>query len=151
MPYGGKMDITLRKAAKSDLDFLVNLRDLTMRKYLDEIGAPVTREAYLERINYQFEDAKIIELDNKAIGLFKVTYLSESNELYIAQIQIEPEYQGLSVGSYLINQVINEARKNKQSVSLNVLKSNPVQKLYTKLGFNKVGESETEFNMEYQA
>jgi len=145
------MDIILRKAAKSDLDFLVNLRDLTMRKYLDEVGVPVTREAYLERINYQFEDAKIIELDNKAIGLFKVTYLSESNELYIAQIQIEPEYQGLSVGSYLINQVINEACKNKQSVSLNVLKNNPAQKLYTKLGFNKVGESETEFNMEYQA
>ncbi|MUK31888.1 GNAT family N-acetyltransferase [Aliivibrio fischeri] len=145
------MDITLRKATKSDLDFLVNLRDLTMRKYLDEVGAPVTREAYLERINYQFEDAKIIELDNKAIGLFKVTYLSESNQLYIAQIQIEPEYQGLSVGSYLINQVINEAYKNKQSVSLNVLKSNPAQKLYSKLGFKKVGESETEFNMEYQA
>lgn len=88
------MDIILRKAAKSDLDFLVNLRDLTMRKYLDEVGDPVTRKAYLERINYQFEDAKIIEIDNKAIGLFKVTYLSESNQLYIAQIQIEPEYQG---------------------------------------------------------
>lgn len=145
------MDISLRKAIDSDIDFLINLRDLTMAKYLADVGAPTTNTEYLKRIYYYFDDAQIVETSGAAIGLFKARYLKNKNQWYLIQIQIHPDFQNLQIGRRLIEQLIETANGQKASVGLSVLKNNPARQLYRKLGFVQVGESEFEYDMERKA
>ncbi len=65
------MEYLLRQAVDLDIDFLLNLRDITMGKYLKDCGMHRTKDAYLSRILYEFEHAKIIEVAGSSAGLFK--------------------------------------------------------------------------------
>ncbi|CAM3521136.1 Spermidine N(1)-acetyltransferase [Vibrio aerogenes CECT 7868] len=141
------MEMTLRKAQSSDIGFLIELRDLTMRRYLEAVGMPTGREDYLQRVRYEFEHARIIECDGVAAGLFKAVYLTEQHQWYIFQIQIHPDYQNRKIGRQVIQSVIDQARTIGASVGLSVIKSNPAQRLYLRLGFKPVGESEAEYEM----
>lgn len=142
------MDITLRPADDSDIDFLLSLRDKTMRSHLEAVGMPTSREAYVQRVWYKFDDAQIIELDGVSIGLFKATYDAERNYWYLIQIQVAPEYQGQKIGSRLISDLIAKARCTGATLGLSVIHNNPAKKLYTALGFNVVHDSGVEHLME---
>lgn len=145
------MQFTLRKATEADIDFLLQLRDLTMRQYLEEMGAPTSAEEFVARVQYHFDDAKIIEINGKSAGLFKASFLPEQNQWYLVQIQIHPDYQGQNIGGTLIKQLIEKANTQGASVALSVLKTNPAKGLYDRLGFVQVGETEFEYEMEYPA
>lgn len=145
------MDITLRKADASDIEYLLKLRDITMRGYLLEAGLPANQEAYLSRIHYQFENARIIELTNRSVGLFKAVHLPESHQWQLIQIQIHPDYQNLKIGRFLIKQLIDKALAAGDSVGLSVLKSNPALRLYLRLGFRRIGESAFDYELLLQA
>ncbi|SHO56761.1 GNAT family N-acetyltransferase [Vibrio quintilis] len=141
------MDITLRKAQTSDIDFLILLRDATMRPYLEDVGMPTTREDYIKRIEYEFDHARIIECDGTAAGLFKAAFIHELNQWYIFQIQVHPQYQNQTIGRQLIQSLIDQARLSGADVGLSVIKTNPAQKLYVSLGFECISETNEEYNM----
>ena len=141
------MDISLRKALESDINFLIDLRDITMRTHLEKVGMPVTRDEYIKRISYEFDAAQIVELDGLPVGLFKVVYYQDISQWYIIQIQIHPGYQNLNIGSNLIRSITDKALNMDASVGLSVIKTNPALKLYLRLGFEQVSESEHEFNL----
>ncbi|CZF82431.1 ribosomal-protein-alanine N-acetyltransferase [Grimontia celer] len=141
------MQINLRKATESDMDFLFELRDLTMRKYLEQVGMPTSRENYEARIRYQFDCAQIIEFSGKRIGLLKATYSPEENIWKLVQIQIHPDYQGRGIGERIIKNLLGVVKETNATVQLSVIKSNPAQQLYSKLGFIRADELEQEFIM----
>lgn len=142
------MDINLRKANGSDISFLLSLRDKTMRLYLEQAGMATSQEEYIKRIRFEFENAQIVEMAGNPIGLFKVTYSHKRNYWYIVQIQIEPDYQGMSIGSYLINQLIEKAKDAGATVGLSVINTNPARHLYSRLGFEVSGTNGSETLME---
>ncbi|MBY8038435.1 GNAT family N-acetyltransferase [Vibrio fluvialis] len=141
------MDFSLRQATPNDMEFLLTLRDVTMRHYLEQVGAPTSREAFLQRIHYHFDDAKIVLIDDQLAGLFKATFLPDRNQWYLVQIQVHPDFQNARIGSRLIAALIEQAKTEGASVGLSVLKSNPAQHLYARLGFQCTGESEFEYDM----
>ena len=144
------MDISLRYADEADLNFLLALRDKTMRQYLTEVGMPTSIEEYEKRIRFEFAHAQIIERDGHPIGLFKATYDQERNYWYLVQIQVEPEYQGLQIGSKLIRNLIAKAQESQATIGLHVIETNPARHLYSKLGFKVVDTSGVEHRMELQ-
>ncbi|WP_120510673.1 GNAT family N-acetyltransferase [Photobacterium salinisoli] len=144
------MDTSLRRAVDEDLEFLISLRDKTMRQHLLAVGMPISREEYVKRILFEFDHAQIVELEGTPIGLFKAKFDEALNYWYIIQIQIEPSYQGLQIGSRLIQGLIEQARRTGASVGLSVIKTNPAKHLYLRLGFNVVDESGVEHLMELQ-
>lgn len=73
--------------------------------------------------------------------------LDAEDGLQISGIYILPEYQGRGLGTEVIDEVIKQARKRRQPVSLQVLKVNPARRLYERLGFVVIAESETHFQM----
>ncbi|KZN45430.1 GNAT family N-acetyltransferase [Pseudoalteromonas luteoviolacea] len=145
------MNYTLRKANDGDLDFLLSLRRITMDNYLLSDGVDISDKEHIFRIKYNFEDAQIIQVNNKNIGLFKASFISEKSQWYIFQIQILPSYQGFGIGRKLITDLCDKAKKDKLSVGLSVLKSNPAKNLYDALGFQVVGSDCSEYEMEYGA
>ncbi|GAB6260701.1 GNAT family N-acetyltransferase [Photobacterium sp. CCB-ST2H9] len=139
--------IGLRKAGEQDMPFLLLLRELTMTRYLEKAGEPTDQASFLSRIQYQFDAAQIIEVNGQDAGLFKAFHQPEQRQWYLSQIQIHPQFQNLSIGKKLIGDLITRAFANHESVALSVLKGNPAKRLYEKLGFRCISESETEFNM----
>ena len=143
------MEIALRKANHADIDFLLNLRDLTMRKYLKDANMPTDHESYLTRVLLHFENAQIILVNGQSAGLFKSRYLPEFNQWYLFQIQVHSDFQNQSIGSTLIKSLIDKAKQKQSNIGLSVIKSNPARHLYTRLGFKKTGENEFEYKMAY--
>ena len=57
-----------------------------------------------------------------------------------------PEYQNKGIGTLIISDIIADAQKAKTEINLRVLKVNSIaQNFYNKLGFEKIGNTETHF------
>jgi len=137
----------MRQANHSDIEFLQKLRCATMNEYLEKMGLPIDKDSHLKRINYHFEAANILNIYGKPIGLFK--YYEEKNKWHVVQVQIMPQYQGKGIGQSILSCLQKQAKKDSKIISLSVLKSNPAKKLYEKLGFSIIAQSDNEFMMEY--
>ncbi|GAL35319.1 acetyltransferase GNAT family [Vibrio maritimus] len=121
-----------------------------MRTYLEQAGMAVCYDSYEARIQFEFQSAQIVEVDNQPVGLFKAVYEPEKNHWQIIQIQILPAFQGLGIGSKLITELIGNAEKSGASIGLSVIDSNPAMELYERLGFRVIGRKGSEYLMDYQ-
>jgi ribosomal protein S18 acetylase RimI-like enzyme len=139
--------ITYCKASINDIDYLLWLRKKTMNEYIIKSGKVINERMHLDRIYYHFDDARIIYLNDRRIGLLKAT--EHQDYIEIIQIQIEPKYQGKGIGENLIKSIIQKASTNKSYVMLSVLKENKAKKLYERIGFHMVEENENSFIMKY--
>ena len=146
-----KMMYELKKAEEGDLKFLLALRRATMDEYLLCEGMDVSDKQHILRINFKFEDAKIVTVKQQKVGLFKASFLIEKSQWYIHQVQILPQYQGMGIGRGLITELCRQASKNKHAVGLSVLKCNPAKALYENLGFKVTGINGSEYEMVYGA
>ncbi|REH00880.1 GNAT family N-acetyltransferase [Flavobacterium aquicola] len=138
-------NLTFRKASKEDIEFLLWLRKETMVQYLINSRMEVNEESHLSRINYHFEHAKIILLNNQKIGLLKTA--EQDGEIEILQIQIAPNHQNKGIGSQIIKSILKESFAKKIPVRLSVLKANKAQTLYKNLGFEIYDENEFSYFM----
>jgi len=142
------LDITYRRALQSDLKFLLELRKLTMNPHLIASSLPITNETHLERIDYQFENALIIESNKHAIGLLKIR--RQQDNIDLIQIQIAPSYQGKGIGKRILNELIKEAITSERTITLSVLKTNKAKNLYINVGFKIVDETESAYLMFFE-
>ncbi|MNQ05843.1 Acetyltransferase (GNAT) family protein [compost metagenome] len=140
-----KIELNYRKASLADIEYLLWLRKQTMTEHFLNSGIEVNDEYHLKRIEYQFEDAKIILLNENPIGLLKVNENKSGFE--IIQIQIDPEFQGKGIGKKMIQSIIDKASSLNLPVELSVLKNNKAKQLYISLGFKIINENEDSFIM----
>jgi ribosomal protein S18 acetylase RimI-like enzyme len=138
--------LSYRKATRNDMAYLLWLRKETMNEHLKNAGIEMNEEKHVERINYQFEESKIILLEGKNIGFLKTKEYKDKIE--IIQIQIEPKHQNKGYEQKIINSIIQRARQNNSLVTLSVLKSNKAQVLYKRIGFKIVNEENHSYIME---
>jgi len=143
-----RLEIKYRPALKSDLKFLLTLRIQTMNAHLIASSLPVSDEAHLQRINYQFEHALIIEIDKRAIGLLKI--VRQADDIELIQIQIAASYQGKGIGRRILNDLIEEAIESEKTITLSVLKTNKAKNLYSNVGFKIVGETDDSYLMLFE-
>jgi ribosomal protein S18 acetylase RimI-like enzyme len=143
-----EIELTYRKCLKTDIGYLLWLRKKTMNEHLINSGIDVSDENHLNRIMFQFDQAKIILLKDQKIGLLKI--LEHQNSIEIIQIQIEPLYQGKGLGQKIIKSIIEKLSGEKLSVTLSVLKENKAKKLYDTIGFKVIIENNESFIMKYE-
>ena len=68
--------------------------------------------------------------------------------LYLANIQVMPEWQGRGLGSRLVELVAATAHARGRTLVLRVLKVNPrAQRFYERLGFGVTGELQHHWSM----
>jgi len=130
--------IGLRRVTGSDLDFLIDLRRITMWPHFENSGCVIDERAQIERVHYRLDCARIITSGGADVGLFKVVRDTDPWEL--AQIQLLPSHQQQGLGGQLVRQLVEEARVAGRSVVLDVLRANPARHLYERAGFRVVGE-----------
>ena len=85
-------------------------------------------------------------LHGRPIGALDLRRLP--GELRLNRILLLPEHQGAGLGSELMRRILAEADAGGLPVRLQVLKVNPAQRLYERLGFRAVGETHTHVRME---
>ncbi len=91
------------------------------------------------------ECAEIILVEGEPAGMLKIA--RDGKNWYLIQIQVVPQLQGAGLGSRLLRELVEEARSAGASLGLDVLKVNVARRLYERLGFVIVGESEHSFEM----
>jgi ribosomal protein S18 acetylase RimI-like enzyme len=137
---------TLRPAQEADVHFLLRLRQTAMDPHHRAAGIVQTQAEMEERVRSHWDEAQVIEVDGRSVGLWKLWRQGEV--WWILQVQLMPEQQGRGIGAALIRELIKEARAAGIALKLKVLKSNPAQRLYERLGFEIVGEDEHGWEMQ---
>ena len=139
------MTFLLRPAVETDIDFLLDLRLVTMDAHLRAMGVCFSREQHRERVLLEFEHARVITVNDEAIGMVK--YLRKDDALHLQQLQVLPEWQGRGIGRQVMDHLIALAEADGLPVTLTVLKKNPALALYQRCGFEQVGEDEFEYHL----
>ena len=114
---------TLRPAQEGDVPFLLRLREVAMDPHHRAAGIFQTPAEMEERVRSHWDEARVIELDGRPVGLWKLWRQAET--WWILQVQLLPEAQGQGIGTALIRELMPEARSAGVALKLKVLKTNP--------------------------
>ncbi|EEF62893.1 GNAT family N-acetyltransferase [Pedosphaera parvula] len=151
-------DISLRREVPEDEAFLFKLYCSTRAEEIAAWGwPPVQQNAFLkmqfngQRHSYrsQFPEAEhhVILLQTDPIGRLLVS--KNHVEFTLVDIALLPEQRNRGIGSALLRNLLAEATSSNRKVRLHVLKSNPAQNLYSRLGFSRVSEDGLYSQMEW--
>lgn len=138
-----RSDYTLRQATEDDYDFLYALHVATIREAVEATWGRWD-EGFQRR---WFEDhwdpgpRRIIVVQGQDVGILQVEWYED--ELFLALIEVAPDWQGQGLGSAVIRDVQAQAQDAGLPLRLQVLKGNPkARRLYERLGFVVVEEKE---------
>lgn len=92
--------------------------------------------------HFRPDKSQIIRVDGEDIGVLIVE--PAETEIYLAEIQILPGWQGRGIGSSVVRSLMNEAANSGKAVTLRVLHVNDrARALYERLGFVPYKDTET--------
>ena len=138
--------IDFRQATEEDFDFLYAMHIATMKDYVDQTwGWDNAFQESLFRERYIPNQIQVITFDGKDIGMISLEERDE--DVFLRAIEIISSHQGQGVGARIIQAIIDDAASKKKPVSLSVLKVNPAKKLYERLDFSTIEETDTHFIM----
>lgn len=143
------MNIRFRKCQFSDVDFIVNLKELCFKWYIDIIygwDINVQKELTLKELNERLDDMRIIMDDNKDIGI--TTFYMKDDVYVIGLIIIHPNYQNKGIATKILSDYINKAKNDKKKIIIKTYKDNPAKSLYQRLGFKLYKEDNTHVYLE---
>ena len=146
-----KDEMTLRNARPEDIEFLFSLLKVALGLYVEQTyGMCQEAEQHARFIAAtRPETHQIVEIEGQPIGCLAVEWLPDHVKLN--RVLLAPGVQGRGIGSRLVRLVLAEAHTAHLPVRLRVFKVNPAQRLWRRLGFSVVGETETHWLMEHAA
>jgi ribosomal protein S18 acetylase RimI-like enzyme len=159
MPADSIQDVTLRTAVAEDEPFLLEVYKST-RPEITALGWPPAQQDVFLRMQFDgqqrsyamhYPDAahQVVLFKDAEVGRL-ITFRTEQ-EIRLADVALLPQYQNLGVGAFLIRGLCAEAVQRNVPVRLQVSKFNTAAiRLYERLGFRMLGESDTHFQMEWQ-
>ena len=133
---------TLDYATAKDIDILDRIHTENMKEYVEKIY-PWNPTLFR---NFVAKDYRVIKYQNEIIGFIKVVVLP--TDIYLGEIQIARNYQNSGIGTNILENIIAKAKLNNRRLWLRVIKGNPAEKLYTRLGFSLFEESLTHKKLE---
>jgi predicted N-acetyltransferase YhbS len=145
--------ISFVKATKEDAAYIDDLTRRAMIGYVSQTwSSPEEIEKYFVKNAYEPSVPTWLLLNgSQTVGRLSMKESrtsSGTNIIILDNIHIEPAYQGKGIGSLAIDSLIfKQAREKKVPVCLMVLKNNPAESLYKRLGFRVIGGSDTRLYM----
>lgn len=138
----------LRAATPADRAFVERVYFETQRWLIEKLfgwrGDAVERAKFDEF--YDEQQTHIVQDGGRDVGW--LTVLREPDRIEIDSLYIAPEQQNGGLGTFLLQQLIAESEESQKSLTLSTAKINPARRLYERLGFVAVGESEFKVYME---
>jgi GNAT superfamily N-acetyltransferase len=152
--------ITLRPVRPSDEELLRELYHSTREQELAQVPwTPEQKQAFVQmqwqaqKRHYAAEHPRashvVICLESIPVGRL---YLDRSgDELHILDITLLPEHRNHGTGTYLLSQIMDEARKAGKPVTVFVETFNPSLRFFQRLGFTAAEQKGFHFLMKWSA
>jgi len=142
------MNIEYRNCKYSDVDFILKLKELCFKWYIEVIygwDINIQRKKTIEELDEYIDNMRIIKLDNKDIGV--TTFYEKEGTYVVGLIIIHPDYQNKGIATNIIKEYINVAKNENKRIIIKTYKKNPAKRLYERLGFKLYNEDETHVHM----
>jgi ribosomal protein S18 acetylase RimI-like enzyme len=137
----------LRPATNDDFDFLYKLHEATLRVHVEAIwgwNEAVQHKMLHESLGRDPRD--IVIVDGSDCGVVGIA--PRPGELFMHMIALHPRVQRRGIGASLVRDFIARAEAARLPAALRVFKINVgARRLYQRLGFVIVGETETHYDM----
>ncbi|MBE7385568.1 MAG: GNAT family N-acetyltransferase [Leptolyngbya sp. SIO1E4] len=138
--------IHYRQATEQDREALFELHKLALGPYIDQIFG--WNEAVQKQFfNDRFDANKLQWIVGNGLRVGVIAYQERDTGFYLESLEIYPAYQGKGYGSAAIQDIIQKAQRRSLPVELQVFKINPAIRLYRRLGFSVVNESDRHIQM----
>ncbi len=141
--------LCLRPAKTGDRDFTLRLYIASTRPYLPPEPDP---DRWLRRRFadvYRRSQSSILCLNGAHAGWLQFEEARRS--FILRQIHLVEEYRGQGIGTALLHELVEHAASQGKDVALRVMKGNPAQALYARLGFETVRTDDLRVHMRWQA
>ncbi|UCD63982.1 MAG: GNAT family N-acetyltransferase [Candidatus Zixiibacteriota bacterium] len=141
-------EIELRQATTADSDFAYRVKKLAFGSYVEQVwGWDEDEQRRLHEKRFASQQFRVIEWSDTDVGI--IAAVREDDGLKINQLFVLPEYQGKGIGRACMKRIIDEAVASKSPIRLRVLKINfRAMAFFERLGFNRIGETDTHILME---
>ena len=141
MPY------SLRQAVETDIERMMRIGHEGIRPYVEQLwGWDQADQERRFRENFDLARISIVKIDGKDVGYLDVE--KHDDHVFLVGIYLDREHRCRGVGSELIGDLLSSCRNLHQPLRLRVLRPNPAQRLYARLGFRTVEVTETHVYME---
>ncbi len=143
------MNYALRPVTLTDYDFLYDLNKATMKMLVEKTwGWDEEFQQSHFRQHFTTTDTYLITVGNCNAG--KLQCEKTAHSIFLATIQLLPDYQRKGIGTAIIQALISEARADNKDITLQVLKANSAAKrFYERNGFVAYSETTTHDLMRY--
>ncbi|HWZ70372.1 MAG TPA: GNAT family N-acetyltransferase [Casimicrobiaceae bacterium] len=139
----------LRGAQRDDEDFLFALHRDAMRAYVDETwGWDEQWQRAHFAANYAPERQAVIVHGGPILrDVGRISLTRHWRKLFLRDIELTGPERNHGVGTAIINAVLALARDSDRYVELRVLRCNPAQRLYARLGFRVIDDDGARLRM----
>ena len=136
----------LREANQDDYLFAESLYIETMKPLLMRINA-WDEEDLIAKFEQSFmlEQVRMIRVGETDAGWMQTA--EASDDINLSQIHLLEGFRSLGIGSRLIQDLLDQARAKKKSVSLAVVHNNPATALYRRFGFKEVARDREKLHL----
>ena len=137
-----------KNGKQDEIKFIYNLKKEVYHKYIEEIYGEWNEENQNKLFNkFMKENSKNIELiylNDKLVGFYNGKN-KDDNTFEIANICIMPEYQNNGIGTAVLKEILFQ--NNDKDVFLQCFKESPAMKLFERIEFGKIMETEQHYIM----
>ncbi len=142
--------IALRPAQSADLAFCRRVTHETMRSIVEQLfGWDEDQQVDKFARQWNVDEVRIITVAAEDAGWLQTATVEDA--VFLKQIYLDRPFQRQGVGTYVMQIVVEEARRQSKPVTLGVVKFNPARRLYERLGFRTTHEDEYKFYMRREA
>lgn len=143
--------MNMRPATAGDQPVLFEVHRSVFRSHIEKLWG---WDEVWQRENFASEFASattsVIEEDGRIAGYIQV--MEKHDRIYVQNVAISEAFQGKGIGTQLLEGLQSNAAARKVPLQLSVFRTNtPAQRLYERLGFRPVGETQTHVEMSWAA
>lgn len=149
-PYQ-KIDYVMKETKKSDYKYLKKYLTETIlsRHIVDSKVKEDIEKEVVQTLEKHMSDYKMIWYNNKRIGCIGY-YKMEDGHYFLDTIYVISAYQGLKIGSEILDTLLKKVKQENEKLFLWVYKDNySAMNLYERFGFQIVEETETRYKLGY--
>lgn len=139
------MPIALRPACDEDFAFCARLYMSAMANVIRELKLDAAKQEENLRHLWEVDQVQIVTRDGADVGWMQSA--AHNDGLYLEQIFVDAPFRGLGIGTKLITDLIDQATRNGQPMTLAVVRKNRARQLYERLGFRVLDEDDRKFYM----
>jgi len=143
--YQVTMRISFCPARPEDFGYCASLYFDGMQTSIRELNLDMAAQLANFRQQWDFTQVRIITLDGSDIGWLQSRIHGDA--LFLAQLFVDASFQRQGIGTEVMKQIIDEAARADQAVTLGVVKTNPALRLYERLGFQITHADDRKFYM----